>query len=254
MSLALALPLAALLGMIAGALLNGVAYAQVRRRSVGTPARARRPRCEHRLRSYDLVPVLSWLARRGRCRECGVVVPKRDPGVEALSGLLFAAIVGVHADDGVQLVLGIVLVAFLVPLTLIDLDLRLLPDRLTAPAAVLALVLGTALDPGGELQRLIAAAVAGSFFFMAWYLEPAGLGFGDVKLAAVLGLFLGRSVAVAVFVALIAGVLVGALIVKRRGVAEGRRAAVAFGPFLALGGAVSVLCGEPLVEAYLRAF
>jgi leader peptidase (prepilin peptidase)/N-methyltransferase len=151
-----------------------------------------------------------------------------------------------------QLVLGIVLVAFLVPLTLIDLKTQTLPDRLTAPAAVLALILGTALDPGGEVERLIAAAAAGAFFFAAWYLKPGGMGFGDVKLAAVLGLFLGREVAVAVFVALIAGVVVGLVIMRRAGVARGRKTKIPFGPFLALGGLVAVLAGGPLMDAYLK--
>jgi leader peptidase (prepilin peptidase)/N-methyltransferase len=129
-----------------------------------------------------------------------------------------------------------------------------LPDRLTAPAAVLGLVLGTALDPHGELERLIAALAAGGFFFAAWYLKPGGMGFGDVKLVAVLGLFLGRDVAVAVFVALISGVLVGLVIMRRMGVAQGRKTKVPFGPFLALGGVVAVLAGSALVDAYLKTF
>jgi leader peptidase (prepilin peptidase)/N-methyltransferase len=143
-------------------------------------------------------------------------------------------------------------VAFLVPLTLIDLERRLLPDRLTGPAAALAIVLGTVLDPGGELERLIAALTAGAFFLVAWYLKPAGMGLGDVKLAAALGLFLGREVAVAVLAALVCGVLVGAVVMRRLGIAAGRKQALAFGPFLALGGVLAVLAGEPIVDAYLK--
>jgi len=249
----LALLPATLLGMLIGSFLNVVAYRLPRRQSLATPG-SRCPHCEHPVRAYDNVPVLSWLALRGRCRDCGEPVSKRYPIVEALTGVLFAAIVAVHFDDGAQLVLGIVLVAFLVPLTLIDLELRLLPDRLTAPAAALAVVLGTALDPSAELQRLVAAAAAGMFFFVAWYIRPGGMGFGDVKLAAVLGLFLGRAVAVALFTALIAGVLVGAVIMRRRGVAAGRKTAVPFGPFLALGGVVGILAGDELMQLYLDAF
>lgn len=244
---------AAVFGLIVGSFLNVVAYRLPRNQSLATPG-SRCPNCEHPVRPYDNVPVLSWLLLRGRCRDCGDPVSKRYPVVEALTGALFAAIVAVYLDDGAQLVLGIVLVAFLIPLTLIDLDLRLLPDRLTAPAAVLAVVIGTALDPSGQVERLIAAGAAGLFFFLAWYVKPGGMGFGDVKLVAVLGLFLGRSVAVAVFAALIAGVLVGAVIMRRRGVAEGRKTAVAFGPFLALGGVVAVLAGEPLLDLYLDTF
>ncbi|CAN5465069.1 A24 family peptidase [soil metagenome] len=244
---------AAVLGLIIGSFLNVVAYRLPRKESLATPG-SRCPHCKHPVRAYDNVPVLSWLLLRGRCRDCGEPVSKRYPVVEALTAALFAAIVAVHVEDDARLVLGIVLVAFLVPLTLIDIDLRLLPDRLMAPAAVLALVLGTALDPGGEIERLIAAGAAGTFFFVAWYVKPGGMGFGDVKLVAVLGLFLGRSVAVAVFTALIAGVLVGAVVMRRKGVAEGRKTAVAFGPFLALGGVVAVLAGEPLLDLYLDTF
>jgi leader peptidase (prepilin peptidase)/N-methyltransferase len=165
---------------------------------------------------------------------------------------LCAATVAVRHDDLAQMVLGLVLVAFLVPLTLIDLELRLLPDRLTGPAAVLAIALGAVLDPGGEVERLIAGGAAGGFFLVAWYLKPAGMGLGDVKLAAVLGLFLGRSVAVAVLVALACGVLVGAVVVRRLGIAAGRRETLPFGPCLAFGGVLAVLVGEPIVDAYLE--
>jgi leader peptidase (prepilin peptidase)/N-methyltransferase len=160
-------------------------------------------------------------------------------------------VAAVRHDDGAQLALGLGLVAFLVPLTRIDLELRLLPDRLTAPAAALAIALGVALDPGGEVERLLAGAAAFAFFRAAVLARPGGMGGGDVKLAGVLGLFLGREVAVAVFVALVTGLLAGVVIMARTGIAAGRRTAVPFGPFLALGGLVAVLAGEELVEAYL---
>lgn len=176
----------------------------------------------------------------------------RDALTMGLTAALFAAVVAVHRDAAAQLVLGLVLVAFLVSLTLIDLDTRTLPDRMTAPAAVLGLVLATVLDPGREIERLVAAGAAGGFFLVAWCLKPAGMGFGDVKLVAVLGLFLGREVVVALVVALAAGVLVGVAIMCRMGIASGRKQTVAFGPFLALGGVVAVLAGGPLLDAYLE--
>jgi len=249
----LAVLFATILGLIVGSFLNVVAHRLPRGASLALPG-SQCPACRTPIRPLDNIPVLSWLLLRGRCRSCSARISARYPLVEALTAVLFAAIVAVHFDDTPRLVLGAVLVAFLVPLTLIDLDLRLLPDKLTAPGAVLAIVLGSALDPGGEVERLIAAAAACAFFFVAWYVRPGGMGFGDVKLAAVLGLFLGRSVAVAVFAALIAGVLVGAVIMSRKGVAEGRRTAVPFGPFLALGGVLAVLAGEPLVNVYLSTF
>jgi len=184
-------------------------------------------------------------------RPGGARLPTRLPLVELASAALFAATVVVHHDDVPMLVLGILLVAFLVPLTLVDLAVRLLPNRLTAPAAGMAVVVGTLLDPSGEPERLLAGGAAGGCFLLAALASPAGMGMGDVKLAAVLGLFLGREVAVAVFVALVAGVAVGVLIMARKGAREGRKTAVAFGPFLALGGVVAVIAGDGLMDAYL---
>ena len=175
----------------------------------------------------------------------------RRPLVELATAALLAAIVAVHHDDGPRLVLGIGLVAFLVPLTLVDLAVRLLPNRLTGPAAAVAVVAGTLLDPGGELERLLAGAAAGGCFLLAALASPTGMGMGDVKLAAVLGLFLGEEVAVAVFIALLGGCAVGLVIIARKGARAGRKTVLAFGPFLALGGVVAVVAGQGLLDAYL---
>jgi leader peptidase (prepilin peptidase)/N-methyltransferase len=110
------------------------------------------------------------------------------------------------------------------------------------------------LDPGFVPEQLIAATAAGGFFLLAALLYPGGMGMGDVKLAAMLGLYLGRGVAPAVLVALIGGVLAGALVIARKGAAEGRKTAVPFGPFLALGGVVALFVGDELVDAYLSTF
>jgi leader peptidase (prepilin peptidase)/N-methyltransferase len=171
--------------------------------------------------------------------------------VAAIAAVVLVATVVVHHDDPPRLVLGILLVAFLVPLTLVDLAVRLLPNRLTAPAAAVAVVAGTLLDPGGELERLLCGAAAGGCFLVAALASPRGMGMGDVKLVAVLGLFLGEEVAVAVLVALVGGVLAGLLIMARKGTRAGRKTVVAFGPFLALGGAVAVIAGSGLLNAYL---
>jgi leader peptidase (prepilin peptidase)/N-methyltransferase len=171
--------------------------------------------------------------------------------VAAIAALVLVATVVLHHDDVPRLVLGILLVAFLVPLTLVDLAVRRLPNRLTGPAAVVAIVVGSLLDPGGELERLLAGAAAGGCFLLAALASPAGMGMGDVKLAAVLGLFLGEEVAVALFVALLAGVAVGLVIIVRKGARAGRKTVLAFGPFLALGGVAAVITGQPLMNAYL---
>lgn len=244
---------AAAFGLIIGSFLNVVAYRLPARVSLATPA-SRCPACETPIKPYDNIPVLSWLLLRGHCRSCSEPIAPRYPLVEALTAVLFAAVVAVHHADTAQLVLGLVLVAFLVPISLIDLDHKLIPNRLTLPAAVLAIVLGTALDPSGEPERLIAAAIAGAVLGLPSLLHPKGIGMGDAKLVAVLGLFLGASVAPAFLVAFLVGTVVGVAIMVRKGVSQGRKTAIPFGPFLAIGGIVGLLVGNELVSQYLGTF
>lgn len=216
MSPALVLPPAAVAGFLAGALLK---------------AGARRLAA----RLAPVAPGPAW----------------RLPVAELVTAIAVAAIVAVQRDDPTRLVLGLAVVAFLVPICLIDLDHLIIPNRLTLPAAIVAIVLGTALDPPGEVQRLVAGVAAGAILALPALLRPGAIGLGDVKLLAVLGLFLGRAVAFAFGVAFLAGSIAGVAIMLRKGVARGRRTAVPFGPFLALGGLAAVLAGEPLVRLYL---
>ncbi len=240
-------------GLLLGSFLNVVAHRLPARRSLAAPASAC-PTCETPIKPYDNIPVLSWLILRGRCRSCSEPIAARYPLVEAGTAALFAAVVAVHHADTAALVLGLVLVAFLVPIALIDLDHKLIPNRLTAPAAVLALALGTALDPGGEVERLIAGAAAGAVLMLPTLLHPRGMGMGDAKLVAVLGLFLGQAVVPAFFVAFATGTVVGIAVLVRKGMSEGRRTKIPFGPYLALGGVVGVLAGDELMQRYLGTF
>lgn len=251
--MALAVVVAALGGLLIGSLLTVVAHRLPRGESLLT-ARWQCAHCAHPVRPCDAIPLLSFRRLEGRCRDCGEPISRRYPLVEAICGALFAAVVIARHGDGPDVWLGLALVTFLIPLALIDLDTRELPNRLTLPAAIVAIVLGALLDPGGEPERLLGGLLGGGFFLVVALAYPSAMGMGDVKLAAVLGLFLGREVAAALLVALVAGVLVGLVIMRRKGVAEGRRTAVAFGPFLALGGVGALLFGEAMVDAYLGSF
>jgi leader peptidase (prepilin peptidase)/N-methyltransferase len=212
------------------------------------------PSCETPIKPYDNIPVLSWLLLRGRCRSCSEPISARYPLVEAATAALFVAVAAVHHSDTAALALGLVLVAFLVPIALIDLDHRIIPNRLTLPAAVVAVVLGSVLDPGGEIERLIAGAAAAAVLGLPALLRPSGMGMGDAKLVGVLGLFLGVAVIPAFFVAFASGTVVGIAIIMRKGMAQGRKTPVPFGPFLALGAVVGVLAGNEIVHAYLGTF
>ncbi len=244
---------AALGGLLVGSLLNVLAIRLAAGESLRRP-RVRCPHCKRAPRLRQSIPVVTWLREHGGCPNCGEPIARRYVVVEALTGVLFAAVVIARRGDGADVALGLALVTFLIPLALVDLDTRELPNRLTLPAAIVAIVLGTLLDAGGEPERLLAGVLAGGFFLVVALAYPHGMGMGDVKLAAVLGLFLGREVAAALLVALVAGVVVGVVIMRRKGVAEGRGTAVAFGPFLALGGVAALLFGEAMVDAYLGSF
>ena len=242
--------LAALSGLIVGSFLNVVAYRLPRRESLVSPG-SRCPGCGTAIRPYDNIPVLGWVFLRGRCRACGEQISPRYPIVEALTGTLAVAVVLVkHSTHDV--VLGLMLVGVLLPIALIDLEHRVIPNVITAPAAVAAIVIGLALKPSGVSEQLIAGAAAGGFLLVFVLAYPRGMGMGDVKLAAVLGLYLGRSVAVAVLVAVLAGAVAGGVIMAKLGVAKGRKIAVPFGPFLAAGGLVALLAGPPIVHWYLH--
>jgi leader peptidase (prepilin peptidase)/N-methyltransferase len=243
---------AGVLGAIVGSFLNVVAYRLPRRESLITPA-SHCPKCGTPVKPYDNIPVLSWLLLRGRCRSCGAHISARYPLVEAGTALLCIGAALTHSNAA-EISLSVVLVLLLVPAALIDLEHRIIPNRLTAAGAVLALALGTALDPGGEPARLIAGAAAGGFLLLAALAYPGGMGMGDVKLAGMMGLFLGAEVAPALLIALLAGVVAGAAIVAHKGAKAGRKTAVPFGPFLALGGVVAMLAGQPLVAWYTTHF
>ena len=241
-----------LAGLAIGSFLNVVAYRLPRGESLAAPP-SHCPSCDTPIKWYDNVPVLGWLMLRGRCRACGEPISWRYPAVELGTGLLFG-LVAATQDETIRVVLGLLLVTTLVPVTLIDLDTRRIPNAITLPSAIAALAAGLALDLDFVPEQLIAGAAAFAFFFLAATLYPRGMGMGDVKLAGVLGLYLGRAVAPAIFIALITGVIVGVVIIARVGQAAGRKTAVPFGPFLALGGIVAFFIGDGIVDAYVDRF
>ena len=140
----------------------------------------------------------------------------------------------------------------LVPVAVIDLRTRRIPNKITAPAAVLAIALGTALNPGGEWGRLLAGVLAGGFLLVAALIKPGGMGMGDVKLLGVMGLFLGAPVAIALFIALVASVLTGAVLATQKGVRAARKTTIPFGPYLALGGIIAAGVGHQLLHAWIH--
>jgi leader peptidase (prepilin peptidase) / N-methyltransferase len=249
--LAFAAAVAGAFGATIGSFLNVVAYRLPRSQSLVHPGSAC-PSCGTAIKAYDNVPVLGWLWLRGRCRSCRALISPRYPIIEATTAALAVAVV-VTKHSAADIVLGLVLVAVLVPIALIDFEHRIIPNKITLPAAIAAVAIGAALDLRGVSEQLIAGAAAGGFLLAFALAYPRGMGMGDVKLAAVLGLFLGRSVSVAILVGVLTATVVGAGVMARMGVEKGRKTAVPFGPFLALGGVIGLLAGPAIIHWYLHA-
>jgi leader peptidase (prepilin peptidase) / N-methyltransferase len=246
------IPLAAVGGLCLGSFLNVVAHRLPAGISLATPPSAC-PRCDAAIKPYDNVPVLSWLVLRGRCRSCNGSISPRYPLTEALTAALFAAVVAVRGDSR-STWLALIFVAALVTVTRIDLEHRIIPNRILAPLAAAAIILTALIEPHQLPERLLAATAAGGLLLAAALAYPGGMGMGDVKLAAVMGLVLGRAVAPALIVALLAGTLAGIAVMARHGIQKGRRTAIPFAPFLALGGLVGLFAGRELIDAYVHGF
>jgi len=248
-----AVAIAFLGGLIGGSFLTVVGHRVPRGESIVGP-RSRCTTCGGQIAAYDNVPVVSWVLLRGRSRCCGEPISIRYPLTELGLGGLYAATVAVLWGDGsAEIALGLVFVTMLVAVTLTDLERRIIPNRILLVSAVAGAAIAAVADPGSLPERAIAAVGAGGLLFLAALAYPRGMGLGDVKLAATMGLFLGRNVAPAILVALLAGSLVGLAMIVREGAAA-RKKAIPFGPFLALGGVVGLLAGDQLVDWYLGAF
>jgi leader peptidase (prepilin peptidase)/N-methyltransferase len=240
-------------GLLIGSFIGVVADRLPRGESFLT-GRSRCDQCGAQIAAYDNVPAVSWLWLRGRCRACGERISVRHPLTEVGLGALWAATYLILHDDATwEIVLGLLLCAILVTVTLTDLDQRVIPNAVVGAGAVAAIV-GIAIGDASALDdRLIAAAAAGGALFVIVMLYPRGMGMGDVKLVAMMGLYLGRAIAPAVLIGFLVGAVVGIGMIARRGAAA-RKQAIPFGPFLALGGVIGLWVGDDIVQWYLDEF
>jgi leader peptidase (prepilin peptidase)/N-methyltransferase len=233
-------------GLALGSFLNVVAARLPRRRSVVRPGSACMA-CGTQIRGVDNIPLLSYVLLRGRCRACRSRIPLRYPAVELATALLIAASVGVFGlrpEAAVAAFFCCVLVA----VSAIDLEHRIVPNRIVVPATVVVLAARTLLDPSPEW--VLAGLGAAGFLLVAALAHPAGMGMGDVKLALLLGVALGRVVPAALMLAMLTALVPGIFLLVRHGRA-GRKMGIPFAPFLAFGGVVALFAGDRLMDAYL---
>lgn len=233
-------------GLAVGSFLNVVAARVPLKRSLVRPGSACMS-CSTPIAWYDNVPLVSYLVLHGRCRSCGVRISLVYPAVELASGLLISACVlvfGLSLHAAVAAFFCCVLVA----ISAVDLEHRIVPDRIVLPATVLVLVAQTIRAPGVEWP--LSAFGASLFLFLAVLAYPAGMGMGDVKLALLMGAGLGKLVAVALMLGMFAALVPGLYLLARHGQAA-RKMAIPFAPFLAFGSIVALFAGDSLLDLYL---
>ncbi|WP_347233254.1 prepilin peptidase [Cryobacterium sp. MDB1-18-2] len=257
-----------------GSFLNVVVYRVPNGLSIVSPSSAC-PRCGAAIKPYDNIPVLSWLVLRGKCRQCRTAISTRYPLVELSTGLAFAVVslwaidtrfpVDVWAASAAELVGGsLILVAYLylaavsIALALIDLDVHRLPNSIVLPGyAVGGLLLGAASivdsDYAALLGGAIGLAVLWTAYFLMAFLYPGGMGLGDVKLAGVLGLFLGYigwgEFIIGSFAAFLLGGIFGiGLLISRR---ASRKSGIPFGPWMLVGAWIGIFFGDAIWSSYL---
>ena len=229
-----------------GSFLNVVAARVPLRRSVVKPGSACMS-CGTEIAWRDNVPLVSWLLLRGRCRHCGVRIPWRYPAVELATAVLVAACLLVFGLTAYA-VLAAGFCAVLVAISAIDVEHRIVPNRIVVPATGVVLVAHTLIDP--SVEWLLGGLAGFTFLFVAAVIYPAGMGMGDVKLAALLGVMLGRDVAVALMVGMLLAIVPSVVLLARHG-SSARKMGIPFAPFLAGGGIVALFAGGQLLDAYL---
>jgi leader peptidase (prepilin peptidase) / N-methyltransferase len=252
--------LAGLLGLAVGSFLNVVIYRLPADESVVRPA-SRCPQCKAEIRTRHNIPVLGWFLLRGKCFDCNAPISARYPIIEALTGLLFAAVTVRILDRHLAPALPAYLyfVAAAIALAVIDVDHKRLPDKITLPSyPVLAILLTVAAATQHDWWSLaragIGTAALYAFYYAIAFAYPAGMGFGDVKLAGLLGGVLAylswSALAVGAFLGFLLGALGGvAVMVSGRG---GRKTPIPFGPFMIAGALLAVFVARPLADAYIE--
>jgi leader peptidase (prepilin peptidase) / N-methyltransferase len=244
-------------GLCVGSFLNVLIWRVPRRESVIRP-RSHCPQCEAAIADRDNIPLVSWVLLRGRCRSCHARIPLQYPLVEAATGLLFVS-AAIRFGASWQLPAFCVFFAALLAISVIDLAHFIIPNRIVYPTLFATIpLLAAAAAADGTWVRMEDALIGGAAGFGALLvvhlISPRGMGFGDVRLAGVIGVMMGwlgfRYLIVALFLAFLLASIIGVGLIVTR--IRTRKDAVPFGPFMASGAVIAVLWGPVIVETYTR--
>lgn len=253
---------ATIFGLIVGSFLN-VVILRLRAGKQFVGGRSECPHCGHTLKWYELIPVISWLIQRGRCRSCGKVISFQYPLVELITATLFTLSFiqfnFLTVADVIMFGMWLYILSSMIVLAVYDIRWYLLPDKVLLPLIVpaLAMAIGSAIISGSTqpvIGPIMAAFLFGGFFYaLAAFSNGKWMGGGDIKLAFVMGLILGvQKTALAMFIAFVSGAVIGLIIVALRKKTNKSRY-IPFGPFLIAGTTVAYLYGTPIIQWYLDA-
>ncbi|MDA8106848.1 MAG: prepilin peptidase [Nitrospiraceae bacterium] len=247
----------AVFGLVIGSFLNVCIFRIPRNISIVFPS-SRCPSCNHPIRAWDNIPVISYMILGGRCRHCGAKISLQYPFVEALNAFFYVAVFwryGFGWDSGVYAVFC----SSLLVITFVDLEFQIIPDRITLPGIVIGIVAGSLLMPDpfmrttllGYKASVIGLLSGGGFFYLVAVLSRGGMGGGDIKMMAMVGALMGwKTVLLTTFLGSLSGSMVGIFLMIFRG--RGRKAKIPFGPFLALGAVITLFFGEEILAWYLH--
>ncbi|MDO8736580.1 MAG: prepilin peptidase [Thermoleophilia bacterium] len=247
------------LGAVTGSFLNVVIYRLPRKLSLVAPG-SQCPRCEQPVKWYDNIPLLSYALLRGQCRHCGQGITMRYPTVELLTAVLWA-LAGAEFGMTWALLPALLFVSSLVAIFYIDLDHYIIPNVIVLPVAVIGLVANVAISLAGDESAaswqpwyayLAAGLMSATFFFVVALLKPGGMGMGDVKLAGMMGFFLGKAVLTGLFLGFLFGAVTGVALMAT-GI-KGPKSRIPFGPFLAIGAVIALFFGNDLLDLWTGLF
>lgn len=258
MALALILTVIVALGLATGSFLNVIIYRVPRKESIVWPG-SHCPQCGEELSWYDNIPLISWLGLGGKCRYCGRPISWQYPLVELGTALLLVAAFLKFGVD-LKFIFAALMLVILMAVAVVDLQRRIIPNRIILPslmvAPLLAVIVGLVsrqvmpiAGPVGYWEIVIGFILGGGLLLIIALVRPGGMGGGDIKLAAFMGIFLGRYVLMALFIGFLLGSLAG--IVSIAFFNKSRKDLLPFGPFLSLGALLTLFFGFELFQWYM---
>jgi len=240
-----------LVGIAVGSFLNVCIDRLPERQSLLRPA-SHCPACKHRLAIKDLIPVFSYLWLRGRCRYCRAPIPRRVLWVEVGTGVMFAFLwwqYGLTPELGIMSFYSCLLIVILV----IDLERGVILNKVVYPAAAIALIIAAFMPDPGIIKALIGGGLGLAIMLLVALVFRGGIGWGDVKMAGLVGLVTGFPlVLISLLLAIVGGGLIAAVLLLLK--VKQRKQAIPFGPFLSAGAMITLLWGASILEWYLQLF